>query len=220
MRWVGKPSPALIVAVIALVAAVGGFAVAAVPDEQGRITSCYAKKSGKLRVLVRGTACRRSEKRLRWNQAGPAGPAGAAGAAGAVGPAGATGSPAASMLTANTLNAASANETRYIHPSGTSDLYLDVDLADMLSPSTPVVARDLAAELPNPPGAGESYVITFNVNDTDTALTCTIQDPQTTCSNSAAQVNVPAGSTIAFEVQTSTAAVSRRVRLGWRATQS
>jgi hypothetical protein len=210
MRRAGKPSPALVVAVVAVVAAAGGFAVAAVPDGQGRITACYAKKSGKLRVLVRGTRCRPPEKRLRWSQTGPQGPAGVDGAAG---------SPASSMLTANTLNAAPANETRFIHPSGTSDLYLDVDIAVMLSPSTPVVARDLAVELPNPPGAGQSYAITLNVAGADTALTCTIQDPQTACSNSAEQVTVPAGSRIAFKVQTSAAAVTRRVRLGWRATQ-
>jgi hypothetical protein len=223
MRWAGKPSPALIVAVIALVAAVGGYAVAAVPDGQGRIVSCYAKKSGKLRVLVRGS-CRRNETRLRWNQTGPAGPAGAVGATGApgaTGQPGATGSSASSMLTAGSMNiAAVVGETRYMHPSGGSDFFGDVNFADMLSPNQPVVAHDLAVRLGNAAGAGESYEITLLVEDVETALGCTIAgDTATACSNSTARIEIPAGSKIAFAVEVSAGASSRRVQLGWRATQ-
>jgi hypothetical protein len=224
MRRARKPSPALIVAVIALVAAVGGLAVAAVPDRQGRITSCYAKKSGKLRVLVRGTACRRTETRLRWNQTGPpgaTGAVGATGATGATGQTGATGSSASSMLTAGSMNiAAVVGETRYMHPSGGSDFFGDVNFADTLSPNQPVVAHDLAVRLGNPAGANESYEITLVVEDVETALGCTVAgDTATACSDSTARVEIPAGTKIAFAVEVSGGAFSRRVQFGWRATQ-
>ena len=211
MRRARKPSPALIVAVIALVAAVGGFAVAAVPDRQGRIAACYAKKGGELRVLVKGNRCRRSEKRIRWNQTGPPGAPGAVGEAG----------PAASVLTASTFNIAMpAGQTRYMHPSGASDLYLEPDLAAMLAPNTAIVAHDLSVRLPNPPGAGQSYTITFALNDGDTLLQCAIEgDVATTCADGTTRIDVPAGSKMAFKVTTSAGATTRRVQLGWRATQ-
>jgi len=40
MRSVPRPSPALVISLVALAAAVGGYAVAAVPDRSGRITVC------------------------------------------------------------------------------------------------------------------------------------------------------------------------------------
>jgi hypothetical protein len=228
------PSPTLVVAVVALVAALGGFAVAAVPDRQGRIVACYAKKGGDLRVLTRGTRCRRGEKRLRWSQTGPAGPAGQNGAAGQQGPAGTEGrdgrdgtdgpqgSAAASMLTGNTGNvAANVGVTHYLHPSGISDYWGAHTFADMLSPNVPVVARDLAMSLPNPPGAaGEFYRIALQVDQTDTALTCTITGTtDTACGDSEHAVTIPARSLISFELEVSGGSVSRRIRWGWRAVE-
>src|SRR3954453_8831990 len=78
MRWVQKPSPALVIAIVALGAAVGGFAVAAVPDSKGRITACYVKKNGNVRLLVKASKCKGGETLIRWNQTGPAGLNGAA----------------------------------------------------------------------------------------------------------------------------------------------
>jgi hypothetical protein len=100
--FVKAPSPAMVVALLALVAAVGGgaFAVAAIPAADGSIKACY-KKSGKqkgsLRVIDSNGRCARTEKTLTWRQngspgtAGPAGPAGAGGADGQAGPKGETG---------------------------------------------------------------------------------------------------------------------------------
>jgi hypothetical protein len=104
--FVKAPSPALVVAALALVVAVGGgaFAVAAIPAADGSIKACY-KKSGKqkgtLRVIDSKARCARTEKTLTWSQngspgaAGPVGPAGANGQAGAQGETGATGEPGA-----------------------------------------------------------------------------------------------------------------------------
>lgn len=205
MRSVPRPSPALVIAVVALAAAVGGYAVAAVPDRQGRITVCYAKKGGDLRVLAKGTRCARSEKRLRFNQTGPAG---------------APGSSASSMLTGNTGNIPGfPGETRWLHPSGVSDWWGAPTFADMLSPNTPVVAQDLAVRLPNPAGAGQTYAITLQVDDVDTALACTVAgDTELTCGNSDARVAIAPRSMISFKVDMSAGAVARRILFSWRAT--
>jgi hypothetical protein len=231
MRRRLSQSPALVVALLALVVAIGGISIAAVPDNQGRINACYAKKGGKLRVLQRGTRCRGSEKRLRWNQIGrtgapgPAGTPGAPGAPGAggpTGPAGPQGPSTSSMLTGNTGNdPAPAGATRYIHPSGVSDFEPTQTFAEMLSPNAPVVARDLAVNLPGPPGAaGESYTITLQLNQANTALTCTITGTvETTCSDSQHAVDIPAGSLLTFEVVTTGGVLTRRIRFGWRAIQ-
>jgi hypothetical protein len=76
-----RPSPALIISIIALVLGMGGFAVAAIPDSSGVLHGCYKKKKGTLR-LVSGSKCKKSEKSVSWNQKGQAGANGAAGAKG------------------------------------------------------------------------------------------------------------------------------------------
>jgi hypothetical protein len=79
----------------------------------------------------------------------------------------------------------------------------------------------MAVSLPNPPGAaGAFYKITFQLNQTDTALTCTITGTvETTCGNSDARVQIPPGSLISLEVEVSAGSINRRVRFGWRATE-
>jgi hypothetical protein len=64
--------------VVAAVLALGGAATvwAGIPDANGTINGCYAKKRGKLRVVKSGKKCKKSEHALAWSQTGPAGPAG------------------------------------------------------------------------------------------------------------------------------------------------
>jgi hypothetical protein len=231
MRWVQKPSPALVIAIVALGAAVGGFAVAAVPDSKGRITACYVKKNGNVRLLVKGSKCKSGETLIRWNQTGPAGLNGAAGAPGGQGVPGqpgekglqgVKGSSASSMLTGNTGNIPVPvdGNPRWLHPSGVSDVWGATTFAEMLSPNTPLVARDLAVQLGNPAGAGESYKVTLQIGGVDSALTCTVAgDTDTTCGNSADSVAIAPKSRLSFELEVSTGAVSRRVLFGWRATE-
>jgi hypothetical protein len=245
VRFPSLPSPALVVALIALVVAAGGLSLAAVVDRKGRVVACYAKTGGDLRVLKKGK-CRRGEKRLRWNRTGPAGaagPAGQTGRTGATGPTGPTGpdgapgapgstgpqgsqgsqgSAAASMLTGNTGNVpANVGVTLYLNPSGVSEYRDSHAFADMLSPDRTVVARDLAMSLANPPGAeGETYTMTFQLNQADTALTCTVAGTvATTCGNSTDTVTIPPRSLISLELVASAGSVSRRVRFGWRAVE-
>jgi hypothetical protein len=222
MRRLRKPSPALVVSLIALLAALGGLAIAAVPDSRGRIAACYAKKSGRLHLLVKGSKCRRGEVMIRWNQRGPTGAQGAPGTPGAPGSAGEPGQPgsyAASLLTVDTKNVpAPVGETHYLHPSGPTDFWGAVTFADMLSANTPIVARDVAVQLGGPPGGTETYKITLLVNGADTALACTVTGTDMSCANSADAIQVAAGSRICFKVEVSAGAVSRRVLIGWRAT--
>jgi hypothetical protein len=70
------------VALLALVLAAGGFAVAAIPGKDGSITACFSKRSGALRVIAASKQCRPGEKRIAWRQQGPPGPRGATGPAG------------------------------------------------------------------------------------------------------------------------------------------
>jgi hypothetical protein len=213
MRRLRKPSPALAVALLALAAAVGGFAVAAVPDSKGRIAACYVKKSGKVRLLVKGSQCAKGEKLIRWNQTGPPG---------APGQPGGKGSAAASMLTGNTENVPVPIDgaPRWLAPSGPSQIWGAITFAEMPSPNVPVVAQDLAVELGDPPGAGQSYTITLQIDGSDTALSCPISgDAAKTCANSAARVSIAPGSRLSFKVVPTASATSRRVLFAWRATE-
>jgi hypothetical protein len=231
MRRLRKPSPALFIALLALVAAVGGLAVAAVPDSQGRIAACYVKKTGKVRLLVKGNKCQKGEALIRWNQTGPRGQSGATGATGATGQQGqdgqqgqqgTKGAPAASMLTGNTENVPVPIDgaPRWLAPSGPSQIWGAVTFAEMLSPNVPVVAQDLAVELGGPPGANESYTITLQINGVNTALSCPISgDTAMTCSNSSARVSIAPGSRLSFNVVATVGATSRRVLFAWRATE-
>jgi hypothetical protein len=62
-----RPSAATLIAVVALVFAIGGFAVAAIPEKDGTIHGCYKTSGGNLRV-VRTAKCPSGEKSLAWNQ--------------------------------------------------------------------------------------------------------------------------------------------------------
>jgi hypothetical protein len=79
-------------AFLALVFAMGGFAVAANDSATStKIRACYSKKTGDLRVVKGKKRCRRGERALAWNRKGPRGLTGQRGAAGPVGPGGTDG---------------------------------------------------------------------------------------------------------------------------------
>jgi hypothetical protein len=87
MRWSLfkslRPSPALVVAIVALALAAGGVAYATIPDSNGTIHGCY-DSGGNLRVIDTnvGPKCPRGYTSLDWNQTGPPGPQGPTGAEG------------------------------------------------------------------------------------------------------------------------------------------
>lgn len=62
---------------LAVVGAVAGIALAAIPGSDGTITGCLKKSGGNLRVIDAAvTNCKSDEQRLDWNVQGPAGQAG------------------------------------------------------------------------------------------------------------------------------------------------
>ena len=84
MTWMRSylrlPSPAMVVALIALLMATAGVAYASVPDERGIIHACIVPNSQYLRVIHTEAnppqTCRRNETPLSWSQEGPRGPEG------------------------------------------------------------------------------------------------------------------------------------------------
>ncbi len=108
------PSPALGVALVALLLLCGSFAYASTAGES-LIRACANRKTGILRIANR---CKRNEKRVTWNSIGPtghtglrglpgargfSGPQGPTGATGATGPQGPAG-PGATSFTASIEN--------------------------------------------------------------------------------------------------------------------
>jgi hypothetical protein len=76
------------VALLALVVAMGGFAVAANSAPKGTFTACLKTRTGALRVVSAGKHCRRGESKVTWNQQGPVGATGPTGPTGVAGPTG------------------------------------------------------------------------------------------------------------------------------------
>jgi len=77
-----RPSPSMVVALLALVVAASGAAFAAIPSTNGEIHGCYETRTGLLRVInaeAGGTCIANKETPISWNQEGPQGPAGADG---------------------------------------------------------------------------------------------------------------------------------------------
>ena len=74
-------------ALVGLLAALTGVALAGIPDSDGTIHGCRNKSTGLLRVVRDGGHCRDNEKRLDWNVRGRVGPAGPPGPQGEPGPA-------------------------------------------------------------------------------------------------------------------------------------
>jgi Lamin Tail Domain len=75
-------------ALVGLLAAVAGVALAGIPDSDGTIHGCRNKSTGLLRVIRDRGHCRDNEKRLNWNVRGPVGRTGPAGPPGPQGESG------------------------------------------------------------------------------------------------------------------------------------
>ena len=70
MNWLRKhrPSPGTAFGFAALMVALGGVALAAIPDTNGTIHGCFQKSNGNLRVVESAGNCRTSETPISWNQ--------------------------------------------------------------------------------------------------------------------------------------------------------
>lgn len=78
--------------ILGFILAVGGVAVASIPDGSGTIHGCYKNSSGMLKVIDSGTqSCASGETPIAWSQTGPPGATGATGPQGNPGVTGSTG---------------------------------------------------------------------------------------------------------------------------------
>jgi hypothetical protein len=200
-----KPSPALLVAVVALVAALGGGAVAGVA-----VTSLNKKEKNQVKKIARKQA-KKQVKKI---------PAGAAGPAGAVGPAGPKGGAGPKGLDANALQFVSVKDlsgsgTRYLPVSGW------IEGGEISGPSTRSVAagaftvRDFTVRLNAAVQFGRTRTFTFQKNGTTTAATCTIGVSEARCTGSA-NVAVAAGDTIQIVSGVTGAPNINDAFIGWR----
>lgn len=86
--WKHRPSPATVIACIALVVALGGTGYAAVTLPANSVGTAQLKKNAVTSLKVKNGSLLSADFKAGQIPAGPAGPAGAAGQAGAAGPAG------------------------------------------------------------------------------------------------------------------------------------
>jgi hypothetical protein len=215
-------------ATVAVFLALGGGALAATSfvGSGGTLRACANKQSGSLRLVKPGSKCRKSETGVVWNQQGPRGfqgiqgqngQNGQNGGAGTPGSPGQPGSSAASLLTGRV-----GEGTPYASPTGVTPTAANTESdVSMLSPATPIVARDLAVKSTRDISGDETF--TLSVNGADTALSCTVLDnsPATGCQDTTHAVTIPASSTIAIHytvVGSSGGGAGGVVRFGWRAT--
>jgi hypothetical protein len=81
-----RPSPGMVVALIALLVALGGVAFASIPGPGGVVKGCYSKSTGSLRVIDSKKSCsKKRERSLSWNQQGVRGLQGSQGSQGPAG---------------------------------------------------------------------------------------------------------------------------------------
>jgi hypothetical protein len=86
-----RPSAGTVLGTLALIAATGGVAVAAIPGSDGTIQACYGDSNGNVRIVDTPGDCKNHETAIAFNQTGPKGLQGDKGDTGAQGVKGDTG---------------------------------------------------------------------------------------------------------------------------------
>jgi hypothetical protein len=202
-----RPSPAMVVALLALFVAMGGSSYAALKIgtrnlKNSSVTSAKIKNG----TVVSKDISRRTRQTLKGQKGDP----GEKGVKGDQGSAGSPGSPGASMLTGATPGSGgSGSGFSTFAPSGVSFG------TRQLSPSVTVIASDLAAQVSNPPGVGGTATIVLYVNEVSTPLACTVSATSSTCVSGATTTIAP-GSTLHIRVFVTSSNDLGTVRWGFR----
>jgi Collagen triple helix repeat (20 copies) len=229
-----RPSPALVVSLVALSVALGGTGYAAIVLPANSVGAKQIKRNAVTGAKVKNSSLVASDFRPGQLPAGPAGPVGPAGATGPRGPegarglegprgdtgatgpkgdtgeTGAPGSPAASMVAARIVGLPAQgfqiSPTRYGGISGVSSQTTDAATVTMLSPPVPTVAQDLSV---NYTGGtlGGNRVVRLIVNGSASSLSCMGFGSQSSCSDTATRVAIPASSSLVLEVTSSAGGV-------------
>jgi Collagen triple helix repeat (20 copies) len=203
----------------------GGGAYAATTTASSTPSAHATKKKSKRGP--RGRRGPRGHKGAKGDH-GATGATGATGGRGSTGPKGSTGaagSPAASMLTGRLEFPDGGTDPTgdYVEPLGRSTVLGTEADHSMLSPAHAVTGRDLAVKLDaTPVSLTAPLVTTLSVDGINTTLTCSITNPQTSCTDTTHAVPIPAASSIAIHVKYLIGGGSNVppdvIKFGWRAT--
>jgi hypothetical protein len=203
MRKFCAPSPALVIAMLALFVALGGTGYAA-SQAGGGDHATTAKKT----KVKRGP---RGPRGLR----GPQGPQGKDGTQGPAGKNGANGSSAFGALLGRGVNVPAG--TSFLAPSGQLAANANENNVSSFTPNATTTASDLAVTLTVATGLTDTRTFTLRVGNANTALTCTVPAGNTGCT-STQSVTVPSGSLISIGSTSTGTPDPTDVRFGWRAT--
>jgi Collagen triple helix repeat (20 copies) len=225
-----RPSPALVLSLVALSVALGGTGYAAVVLPANSVGAKQIKSNAVSAAKVKNSSLLASDFRPGQLPAGPAGPAGVPGPRGPegqrgvegprgeVGPKGDPGQPGAKgdpgqpgppgASTAGawlaTINGIGLNlgYAGLVNGVSTGISGSSVDANGSVSPNVPLVVSHLSVRLTSAPGAGASRFIYFRFNGTQSALACSIGGAATTCSSDV-EVTVPPGAMMQLFVENS-----------------
>jgi hypothetical protein len=209
---VRRPSPATVLALIALVMAMSGTAYAltlpknSVGSKQikkNAVTSSKIKKGAVTSSRVKNGSLLKKDFKSLPGSPGPQGPKGEQGP---------PGSPAASMITGNTTFDTPPNIGEWLVPSG----QIDSLGGPQLSPNTTMVARDLAFQTDYPPGFRGSASLKLYANEMPTSVGCTISWGGTSCNSGAATATIPPGSPLNMVLSTGYSTNIGKARWGFR----
>ena len=221
---------AVVGAILGVGAGAGSLAYGTIATSQSVVHACYGTASGVLRVASK---CRKGEKAIILNNAGPAGPQGPAGAPGAQGAQGVTGATGAIGATGATgaAGAAGVNRdvigggglscsttgsgaTEYVGMFG-ANCTANVAQSQLAMPANGTL-QELHTTLSAAPGTGNSVTFTIRKNVTNTPVACTISDTGTSCADSVNAIGFATGDLISVQVVRS-AGVAANIVFGWTA---
>jgi hypothetical protein len=221
------PSPAMMVALLALLVAVGGVAVASIPGPSGVIRGCYSKSSGTLRVIDSKKTCsKKRERTLRWNQQGPRGLQGFQGQPGNNGNDGQNGTAgrdAASAVMGTTttpIPPMSSGTSRNLAPSGPG-VAAETSSQVERTPNAAIVARDLTVHVDTAPDMLTNLIFTLIDDGAPTPVTCKVTAGTQTCDSGAATATISPGSQLTLRAECELgpfSCSSTQAQWGWRAT--
>ena len=212
MRKLATPSPALVIAILALFVALGGTGYAA--TEAGGGAHIAAIKKTRVNAGPRGPRGFRGPQGPRGAQ-GLQGPAGPKGASGTNGTNGTNGSPAFGGVLGRGVNVPAG--TSFLAPSGQLTANANENSVSSFTPNATMTASDLAVTLTFATGLTDTRTFTLRVGNADTALSCTVPPGNTGCT-STGSVTIPGGALISIGSTSTGNPNPTDVRFGWRAT--
>jgi hypothetical protein len=204
MKRMNSPrvSPAMVVAVTALVFAMSGAGYAAT------------------QLTADGHGAQAAKKKKKKAKPGPAGPQGPAGQNGTNGTNGAPGSPGAITFSGQISGVPAGNGDRYGAVTGIEASVNTPHFVTSLSPNKTLKVTSFNARLNGVVGIGQTRFISFVINGTPAASVCTIIGTiagVTECSSSGAGVTIPPNSEISLDVTGGGNPLATDVEFAWTA---